>query len=399
MIGISKLYMGQTESSDPLRYGRLSSQLPSHLLQFSKDKKPIVVWNITQRCNLKCKHCYAAGIADVSKECTTEQVKNAIDGLADFGCPVLLFSGGEPFVREDVLELAHYARKKGLRVVFSTNGTLITAELAQQIKAIDVSYVGISIDGIRATHDAFRGVSGAYDRSLAAIRICRDKGIKVGLRVTLTRENSRDISAIFKLMREEHIPRICLYHLVYAGRGANLRANDLSHEETRTIVDKIIDETQASFDAGFPLEVLTVDNHCDAPYLWMRMVREGNPRANDVLRLLRMNGGNSSGNALSCISWDGAVYPDQFWRDKPLGNITEHSFGDIWGAPPEQSFLRSLREKPKHVTGRCKGCRFLELCGGNFRARGEAATGEVWGMDPACYLTDDEISGPVPWTD
>ncbi len=393
MIGISKLYMGQTETSDPLRYGRLSHALPSHLLQFSKDKKPIVVWNITQRCNLKCQHCYAAGKADPSVELSTEECLRAIDGFADFGCPVVLFSGGEPFVREDVLELATYARSKGLRVVFSTNGTLITPELAQKIQAIGVSYVGISIDGTAATHDAFRGVPGAYERSLSAIRACRDAGVKVGLRVTLTRANVKEIPAIFQLMRDEKIPRICLYHLVYTGRGAELRANDLSHEETRAAVDQIINETRASFEMGHPLEVLTVDNHADAPYLWMRMVREGHPQAEDVLQLLRMNGGNSSGHGLSCVSWDGTVYPDQFWRNKPLGNVREKSFGEIWGAPEPGSLLATLREKPLHVTGRCKTCRFLNLCGGNFRARGEAVTGDCWGEDPACYLTSEEISG------
>ena len=396
MIGISKLYMGQAEAADPLRYGRRSAHLPSHLLQFSEDKKPIVVWNITQRCNLKCKHCYAAGVADVSQELTHEGALRAIDGFAAFGCPVLLFSGGEPFIRADILELATYARQKGLRVVFSTNGTCITEEIAKKIAAIGVSYVGISIDGVRETHDAFRGVPGAYERSLAALRYCREAGVKVGLRVTLTRANVKEISSIFQLMREENIPRICLYHLVYTGRGADLQSEDLSHEESRAAVDCIINETKASFEAGHPLEVLTVDNHCDAPYLWMRMVKEGAPNADEVLKLLQMNGGNSSGNGLSCVSWDGTVYPDQFWRDKPLGNVKEKPFGEIWGNPPEGSFLHQLRHKPEHVTGRCKTCRFLNLCGGNFRARAEAATGDVWGEDPACYLTDEEISGTLP---
>lgn len=396
MIGISKLYMGQAEAADPLRYGRRSAHLPSHLLQFSEDKKPIVVWNITQRCNLKCKHCYAAGVADISQELTHEEALRAIDGFAAFGCPVLLFSGGEPFIREDILELATYARQKGLRVVFSTNGTCITEEIAKKIAAIGVSYVGISIDGVRETHDAFRGVPGAYERSLAAIRYCREAGVKVGLRVTLTRANVKEIPSIFQLMREGKIPRICLYHLVYTGRGADLKSEDLSHEESRAAVDCIINETKASFEAGHPLEVLTVDNHCDAPYLWMRMVKEGASNADEVLKLLQMNGGNSSGNGLSCVSWDGTVYPDQFWRDKPLGNVKEKPFGEIWGNPPEGSFLHQLRHKPEHVTGRCKTCRFLNLCGGNFRARAEAATGDVWGEDPACYLTDEEISGTLP---
>lgn len=396
MIGISKLYMGQAEASDPLRYGRRSAALPSHLLQFSRDKKPIVVWNVTQRCNLRCRHCYAAGTPNLHQELTTEEALRAIDGFADFGCPVVLFSGGEPFVREDILTLAAHARQRGLRVVFSTNGTLITPALAAEIARLQVSYVGISIDGVEATHDAFRGVPGAYARSLAAIRACREAGIKVGLRVTLTRANVQELPAIFRLMREEQIPRICLYHLVYTGRGANLRTEDLSHSETRAALDRIIAETQAAFDQGFRPEVLTVDNHADAPYLWLRMVREGHPRAGDVLKLLHMNGGNSSGHGLSCVSWDGTVYPDQFWRDKPMGNVRERPFGEIWGNPAPGSLLAQLREKPLHVTGRCRQCRFLSICGGNFRARGEAATGQLWGEDPACYLTDEEIAGALP---
>ncbi len=393
MIGISKLYMGQVEASDPLRYGRRSADLPSHLLQFSKDKKPIVVWNITQRCNLKCVHCYAAGTPDLRSECTTEEAKGIIRDLAAFGCPVLLFSGGEPFVRPDILELAAYAKERGLRVVFSTNGTLVTPEIAAKIAEIGVSYVGISLDGMREVHDAFRGVPGAFDASLSAIRACRDAGVKVGLRVTVTRDNADQIPAVFRLMREEKIPRICFYHLVYSGRGAEIAAHDLSHDETRRMVDLVIDETRAAFAAGQPLEVLTVDNHCDAPYLWLRMIREGNPRAGSVFELLQMNGGNSSGNGIACISWDGAVYPDQFWRNHPVGNVREKPFSAIWGAPPPGSLLAQLRDKPAHVTGRCRQCRFLNVCGGNFRARAEAVTGELWGVDPACYLTDEEIKG------
>jgi radical SAM protein with 4Fe4S-binding SPASM domain len=194
-------------------------------------------------------------------------------------------------------------------------------------------------------------------------------------------------------MRQERIPRICLYHLVYTGRGASIRTEDLSAEETRAAVDLIINETKASFESGHPLEVLTVDNHCDAPYLWMRMVKEDHPRADDVYKLLQMNGGNSSGNAISCVSWDGTVYPDQFWRDKPVGNIREKTFGEIWGNPPKGSLLDQLRHKADYVCDTCKKCRFLSVCGGNFRARGEAATGQLWGMDPACYLTEDERLG------
>ncbi|MBU4209787.1 MAG: radical SAM protein, partial [Proteobacteria bacterium] len=132
MIGISKLYCGTVEPSDALRYGRESSQLPSHLLQFSKDKRPVVVWNITRRCNLKCVHCYAhAKNQSFDNELTTEEGKNLIDDLSRFKVPVLLLSGGEPTIREDLPELAAYAVEKGMRAVISTNGTLITQQMAR----------------------------------------------------------------------------------------------------------------------------------------------------------------------------------------------------------------------------------------------------------------------------
>ena len=390
MIGISKLYMGQVEVSDPLRYGRKSGKLPSHLLQFSEDKKPVVVWNVTSACNLKCTHCYAAteGTPD---ELSTEEALAIIDDLAAFGVPVLLFSGGEPFVRPDILTLAKYAMSQGLRVVFSTNGTLINAELAAEIKSIGASYAGISIDGMQEVHDRFRVCKGAFQQSLNGIRLCREAGVKVGLRVTMTKENVGEIPAIFDLIESERIPRICLYHLVYSGRGADIAALDLDHTLRRSTLDLIIDRAQQLHERGLPVEVLTVDNHCDGPYLYMRMLAESNPRAEEVMRLLEMNGGNSTGHGIACISWDGTVYPDQFWRNQPVGSVREKPFSEIWGNPPEGSLLAMLREKKQHVTGKCVSCRFLNVCGGNFRARAEAATGELWGVDPACYLTDEEI--------
>ncbi len=161
MIGISKLYCGTVEPSDALRYGRHSGSLPSHLLQFSSDKKPVVVWNITRKCNLKCIHCYAHATEESGfDELTTDEGKRLIDDLAAFGSPLILFSGGEPLVRKDLPELAEYAVSKGMRAVISTNGTLITKEMAQTLKRIGLSYVGISLDGMEEVNDKFRAVKG-----------------------------------------------------------------------------------------------------------------------------------------------------------------------------------------------------------------------------------------------
>jgi len=391
MIGISKLYCGAVEPSDVLRYNRHSGRLPSHLLQFSADKKPVVVWNMTRRCNLKCIHCYSnSADIDYPDELTTEEAKKMIDDLAAFGSPVLLFSGGEPLMRKDLLELARYATDKGMRAVISTNGTLITKDIAAELKKIGLSYVGVSLDGLQPTHDRFRGRKGAFEKAIEGIRNCREAGIKVGLRFTVNRHNVADVPAMFDLMRKEKIERMCFYHLVYSGRGSKLREEDLAHEESRRLLDLIADKTKAMFDDGLAPEILTVDNHADGPYLYLKMKEKDPARAAEILELLEMNEGNSTGVGIGCVSWDGEVYPDQFWRNRPLGNVRKRPFSKIW-TDEKNEFLMKLKEKKKHVTGRCATCVWLSVCGGNFRARAESA-GDVWGPDPACYLTDEEIS-------
>ena len=391
MIGISKLYCATVEPSDALRYERHSGQMPSHLLQFSKDKKPVVVWNMTRRCNLKCVHCYAKS-EDISydNELNHEQSLAMIDDLAKFGVPVLLFSGGEPLVHPRLIEYAQYAVNKGMRAVISTNGTLITEEKARSLKEIGLSYVGISLDGLEETHDKFRGVKGSYKKAMRAIESCQKAGIKVGLRFTINKRNVKDIPGIFNLLEEKNIPRACFYHLVYSGRGSEIAKEDLSHEETRKVLDLIMKRTKDLHDRNKPKEVLTVDNHADGPYVYQRLLDEDPERAAEVLELLEMNEGNNSGRGIGCISWDGEVHPDQFWREKSLGNIKERPFSEIW-TDVDNEFLMKLKEKKKHVKGRCAGCRWLDICGGNFRARAESVANDPWDSDPACYLTDEEI--------
>ncbi len=391
MIGISKLYCGAVEASDPLRYGRHSKDLPSHLLQFSADKKPVVVWNTTRRCNLKCVHCYSHSEDKTYQgELSFDEGKALIDDLSDFGSPVILFSGGEPLIRKDILELIRYAVSKGRRAVVSTNGTLIDAGMAVKLKEIGLSYVGISLDGLRETHDSFRGFKGTFDRAMQAIDNCREVGLKVGLRFTINRRNYEDIPGIFDLVEDRDIPRICFYHLVYAGRGTALIEEDLDHQQTREVVDLILDRTRRLHDKGKPVEVLTVDNHADGPYLYLRLKKEDPQRAEEVLTLLKMNEGNNSGRGIGCVSWDGAVHADQFWRHHTFGNVRDKKFSEIWTDSSDQ-FLMKLKEKKKHVKGRCAQCQWLDICGGNFRVRAEAIYDDVWAPDPACYLTDEEI--------
>jgi len=391
MIGISKLYCGAVEASDALRYGRDSKELPSHLLQFSKDKKPVVVWNMTRRCNLKCVHCYAHAVdPEGVDEINTEQAKVIIKDLADFGAPVMLFSGGEPLVRKDLPELAKFATDNGMRAVISTNGTLITQEKARELKKIGLSYVGISMDGGEEIHDKFRGVSGSFKKAIQGIENCKAEGLKVGLRFTLNKRNQGEVPKLFQLLEDLEVPRICFYHLVYSGRGSELIKEDLDHQETRDVVNLIMDKTRALFDKGKEKEVLTVDNHADGPLVYLRMLKEDPKRAEEVMKLLSFNEGNNSGRGIGCISWDGQVHADQFWRNHTFGNVLERPFSQIW-MDENIELLHKLKDKKKYVGGRCATCRYLDICAGNFRARAEAYYGDEWAQDPACYLTDDEI--------
>jgi len=391
MIGISKLYCGAVESSDALRYGREARKLPSHLLQFSRDKKPVVVWNMTRRCNLKCVHCYAkAKDLEGTDEISTEQARKVIDDLAAYGAPVMLFSGGEPLVRQDLTELASHAVSRGMRAVISTNGTLITRAKARELKDVGLSYVGISIDGRREIHDKFRGVPGSFDKAMQGVENCQAHGLKVGLRFTVNKRNVGEVSHIFRILRDMDIPRVCFYHLVYSGRGTELMNEDLDHEGSRKLVDLIMDETRDLFESGLPKEVLTVDNHADGPYVYLRLLRENPERAGEVLELLQFNEGNNSGRGIGCISWDGSVHPDQFWRQHVFGNVLERPFSEIW-EDPDIELLAKLKNKKEHVQGRCALCRFLNVCAGNFRARAEAFHGDIWAPDPACYLSNEEI--------
>jgi 12,18-didecarboxysiroheme deacetylase len=391
MIGVTKLLCGTVTPSDALRYGRRSDRSPSHLLQFTHDKKPIVVWNSTKACNLRCIHCYyTANARPDPDELTTDEARAMIDDLAAFGVPVLLFSGGEPFLRDDLYALGAYAVERGLRTVISTNGTLIDRQAAARIKAAGFSYVGISLDGIGATNDRFRGLSGAFDAALRGIQACTEAGVRTGLRLTLNRHNYEDLNAIFDLLEEERIRRACFYHLVYAGRGARIQRDDLSLEESREAVDLIFDRTEDCARRGLDVEILTVDNHSDGPYLLRRLQEQQPERADEVLQLLRWNGGNSSGIGIGAVDHLGNVHADQFWQHYSFGSVRQRPFSQIW-TDTGDPLMAGLKNRKPLLKGRCAGCQYLDICNGNFRVRAEAVYDDVWAPDPACYLSDEEI--------
>lgn len=396
MIGISRLLCGRPEASDPLRYGTDATNEHSAQADCPPRRKPVVVWNCTPRCNLACVHCYSASSdAACPDELTAVQAAAMLEDLAAFGVPAILFSGGEPLLRADLPELIARAAGLGMRAVVSTNGTLVDAPTARRLRQAGTSYVGVSLDGAESTHDQFRGRAGAFEAALEGMRNCRRAGIKVGLRFTMTRRNAADIAFAFSLLRDEDIPRGCFYHLVYSGRGASLAREDLDRQARRAAVDAIIDHTAELHGQGLAKEILTVDNHADGAYLYLRMARRSDPRAEEAMSLLRRNGGNSCGAGIGCVSWDGSVHPDQFWRTVVLGNVNERPFSKIW-ADESIPLLAALRNRAARLKGRCAACRFLDICNGNSRARAEATTDDIWEADPACYLSDEEIAPDRP---
>ena len=323
-------------------------------------------------------------------ELTTKEAKAFIDDLGEFKVPVILFSGGEPLIREDLFELVEHACKYNIRCRISTNGTLISRNIAKKLKQTGVGYVGISLDGIGSKHDEFRGVKGSFNKALEGIRNCLEAGQKVGLRFTINRHNYDQLGDIFRLVKEERIPRVCFYHLVYSGRGSRMVGEDVTHKESRDAVELIMKKTM---ELGTTVEVLTVDNHVDAVYLFLWAQKNHPQLADRIWKLIRMNGGNRSGMAFGNVDSRGNVHPDQFTQQHTLGNVKEIAFADIW-KDTTNPVTDGLKNRKPLLKGRCSQCKWLDVCNGNFRARAEAVTGDFWASDLACYLTNEEIGVP-----
>jgi len=388
MIGCTKLLCGTATVSDIVKYGRSSRDLPPNMLQFSSDATPIVVWNSTNRCNLSCRHCYIeAEDRSYAGEFTTTEAKAFIDDLAGMKVPVLLFSGGEPLMRHDLFELGAYAGEKGIRPVISTNGTLITPEIARRIHDTGFQYVGVSLDGDEAVHDHFRGRKGCFDEALAGIRNSIAAGNKTGIRFTVNKLNYHTLPEILAIVEREKIPRFCMYHLVYAGRGKEMADLDTTVEQKRQTIELLIEKTRDFHRRGVEVEILTTDNHADGIHILQHMERTEPERVTEIQELLAMHGGCSAGEKMANVDPQGNVHACQFWGHKSLGNVREKPFSQIWQKVTQDEFLLKLRDKASHLEGRCGECRYKILCGG-CRIRAEATSGNLWGEDPACYLTD-----------
>ena len=401
MINLTRLWTGQAQPADHLRYGHGHAAANS-----ARERRPIVVWNITRTCNLRCVHCYSDSMSmKYPGELAWEDMRTVVEDLAAYQVPSLLLSGGEPLIHPRFFDLVDLATEQGLKLTISTNGTLITPDKAARLKAANVAYVGISLDGIGDVHDRFRGKAGAFDAAVRGFRNCHEVGQKTGLRLTLTRHNVENIERILDFIEEQRIQRVCFYHLVPAGRGSAMQV--LEPEAARGAIDTLIARVEAWHAQGIDREVLTVTQPADGAYLLLRMEREKHPNLEQARKLLGWNGGgaNSSGRGIANIDTQGNVHPDQFWQDVALGNVKRMPFSQIWEGGNELSApvldeirsvgLLSADERRARMHGRCAACRWFKLCGGGFRTRAAFANGDLWGSDPGCYLSEDEIGAEL----
>jgi len=395
MIRITQLVHGKGTVSEALKHRKKPPhQVPSRLLAFAETRRPVVFWNITNKCNLACAHCYinARPELDGRDELSLEEAKAFIADLAEMRIALLLFTGGEPLVRKDFWELADYATEKGLKTVLSTNGTLITKEVAARIKACGIEYVGVSLDGAKAeTHDAIRNQPGCFKKAVQALKNCAAVGLKSGIRVTITRDNYREIADLIDLSLDLKVPRFCVYWLVPSGRGKEIYERQLAPHETSRIFDLLYQRAKDM--DPVKMEFLTVDAPQDGIYLLNKLREDDREGYENAVKLLQFTGDScSAGDRVANVDPVGNVYPCQFAQleEFKVGNVRERKFSELWN-DPENPILTAFREKTHFLKGKCGSCPQKELCGGGCRIRAYAEHGDIWAEDPLCpFVVDAE---------
>ncbi|MCK9567163.1 MAG: radical SAM protein [Methanothrix sp.] len=386
MIIFSKALADQATVWEALRASESCQNLPPDLLRFSAQSKPVVMWNLTAHCNLACQHCYMDAGHEAGEEMSLEESMHLVDELAEMKVPILIFTGGEPLLSRNFYALAFHAREVGLRTVISTNGTLITPEVARLLAEARIRYVGVSLDAAKPEqHDAFRGVAGAHARALLGLKNARDAGLKTGLRITLTRDNWQDVPALLSLAVQENIPRFCLYHLVPTGRGADMADRDVTPEQRRSVIRLLAEAAEEL--KGENIEILTTDSPMDGAYL-LELLKD-DPRRESVRKLLTNAGGCSTGVKVANINQRGDVHPCHFMPQVIVGNVRERSFRDIWIDHPCQQ-LQALRDIKSNLKGACGRCEYLDLCGG-CRQKAYHYHGDILAEDPTCILEQKSL--------
>jgi len=399
MNRITQCMHGRGTVSSVMRHRhRPQGDVPSNYLAFSGMYRPVVFWNVTDRCNLSCTHCYSkSGPGRTTEgELKTAETLGVIDDISDMGVPLILFTGGEPLLREDIWELARHAGGRGLKMALSTNGTLITPEIARRIRDCGIEYAGISLDGARAeTHDRFRNSAGAFDKTIRAFAACKEAGLRCGVRVTLTKENCRELESLVDLSLSLGASRFCLYWLVPTGRGSDSYTRlQLGRDEVIKALSILYRKAKETDPTA--MEFLTVDAPQDYIHLLASMERDGSEDLADARKLLEsLKGGCSAGTRVANIDARGNVFPCQFARSPEflVGNVRDRPFSELW-SDSTNPVLSRFREKQAMFGGRCGICTYRDLCGGGCRVRAHAVEGDFLAEDPFCFVAGDSDPDP-----
>ena len=319
----------------------------------------------------------------------------ATTDLRGMGIHRLLFAGGEPLMRGDLMELVAHSHECGIQPMLLTNGTLLSAERAAGLKRAGLHSVNILLEGIGREVDRHRAAPGAINAVLDGHENCIAAGLAVEVRIPLNRWNYPELAEILDFIERRQIQKAVFAHLVYTGRG-NHPEDDLTHEQKRRALDLMLQRAKDFHRRGVAITLATDENHADGIYLFLRLASVEPQHAEAVYRWLREYSADVQGTGVGLAGIDslGDVHPDAYWTNYRLGNVRERPFSEIWEKTADP-LLRGLRDRLPLLKGRCGNCRWKQTCGGNLRVRAEEIFGDPWQSDPACYLTNKEISKGV----
>jgi heme b synthase len=337
----------------------------------------MVAWEVTRSCNLACVHCRASSLrGPYSGELDTAQCFRLLDQIAAFAKPVIILTGGEPLMRADIYDIAAYGTGKGLRMVLATNGTFVTEEIARKMIASGIQRVSVSIDGRdAASHDAFRGVPGAFAGSFQGIEMMKRAGLEFQINTTVTRMNLKQVPEILQMALAWGAAAHHIFLLVPTGRGREMADQAISPQEYEETLNWF-------YEAGLtsPIQLKAT---C-APH-YMRIVHQrGGAKAHahaphgEGGPLHAMTRGCLGGSAFCFISHTGQAQPCGY-LEIDCGQVKEKDFREIWERSPDFLKLRDLNL----YGGKCGPCEFLKVCGG-CRARAYEATGDYLAEEPLC---------------
>lgn len=379
MIIFSKILGDKGTVYDAIR----SREDRDDMIRFSSDISPVVMWNLTKQCNLRCQHCYLDATVPSKHELSFDECKTVIDDLADMKIPMIIFTGGEPLIRKDFFEISNYVKEKGLKSVISTNGTLISLDMAKKLKEVGTRYVGVSLDSADPKiHDEFRGIKGSFNDALQGVENAKNVGIRTGVRITLTKNNYKEVPALLNLALEKGVERFCVYHLVPTGRGEAVYNLDLNNEERIEVLDFLYDKAIELKDRE--IEILTTDSPMDGVYILERLKKEDPERYEFAKELLSIGSGCTVGKKLANIDYKGNVYPCHFMPEVHVGNVREKPFSVIWNKEPCQELLE-FRNYQGKLKGKCGKCNYKDLCGG-CRKKAYFKYNDWMEEDPTCII-------------